>query len=127
MNEAQERVIAVHTDDNLLANSKAVVTEIFLHPLSISTVDHPARLPPPPPPPSSQIFHDLHLIRVDPKFKMIFIAVCGFTAVTLLLDVVFSSYFTEPTKTQMALLDHLGTAWAGGVGTIIGLVGGKSL
>jgi hypothetical protein len=116
VNNDKGKVFTVRVPDNFVANSTAVVSEIFVHPLACSTVDHPTPSPP-----------AAHVIRVDPKFKMIFLAICGFTVLSFVVDVIFTWLWTTPTVPQEAFLDHVGQAWAGGIGAICGLLGGKNL
>jgi hypothetical protein len=118
-----------YTYDNFLANSAAVVTEVFVHPLSTSRIVHP---PQPAGGRAGSRLPDTHIIRVDPTFKMVFIAVCGFTALAFGFDIYLTEMVTPAADATAKaahnnLLNLLGAAWTAGVGAIIGLLGGKNL
>jgi len=70
-------------------------------------------------------------LKIHPHFKLVFIVITGFTALSLLIMFVLTILYPESkTMDQLPILvqrlnDSCDFAWKMGLGAIIGLVGGN--
>lgn len=59
------------------------------------------------------------------SFKMVFISVLVVTVLCLVSQVLLAALWPQPTLNQQGVSDALGFAWKTGLGSIVGLLGGK--
>jgi len=58
-------------------------------------------------------------------FKLVFVSVLVVTVLCLIGQVLLAALWPQPTLNQQGVSDALGFAWKTGLGSIVGLLGGK--
>lgn len=67
----------------------------------------------------------MNQITLTPAFKVIFTVVCFLTLLCLAIAFYLATNYPSPTKLIDDLYNTVRQAFIGGVGTILGLIGGK--